>query len=320
MSSEDGAQAGFYSYLSVERQLSPHTLSNYRRDIERLQEYLQHSTLFPDGRINWSVVEPRHIRNFVACAHREGLGGKSIQRLLSAIRSFYNYMHREGLVQSNPALSIQAPKSPRRLPQTLDADQVDQLLQPVDPDDPLECRDQAMMELIYSSGLRLSELVSLNIDSIDWGDASLSVVGKGNKERRLPIGGKAMAALDRWMDVRDTMTGFDEMALFVGKPGTRLTARSVQKRIDRRGKMQHTQGKVYPHRLRHSFASHMLESSGDLRAVQELLGHSDISTTQIYTHLDFQHLMDVYESAHPRAHKQGADKHKPAKKNKSSDD
>lgn len=320
MDSHDQAPAGFYSYLRVERQLSPHTLTNYRRDIERLQAYLQDNHLFPNQRVDWAAVEPRHIRFFVANAHREGLGGKSIQRLLSAIRSFYNYMHREGLVQSNPALSVQAPKSPRRLPRTLDADQVDQLLQPLDPDDPLECRDQAMMELIYSSGLRLSELVSLDIDSIDWGDASLTVTGKGNKQRRLPIGGKAMAALDRWMDIRDGLASYDEMALFVGKPGRRLSARSVQKRIDRRGKMQHTQGKVYPHRLRHSFASHMLESSGDLRAVQELLGHADISTTQIYTHLDFQHLMDVYDSAHPRAHKQRRDRSAPASKNKSNDD
>lgn len=317
---DDDAQAGFYHYLSVERQLSPNTLSNYRRDIQRLQDYLLDNHLFPAGRVDWAAIEPRHIRFFVAQIHREGLGGKSIQRTLSAIRSFYHYLHREGRVNSNPALSVQAPKSPRRLPQTLDADQMDQLLQPVDTDDPLECRDQAMMELIYSSGLRLSELVSLDIHSIDWGDASLSVIGKGNKERRLPIGGKAMSALQHWMDKRHSLTGFDEMALFVNKLGGRLSARSVQKRIDRRAKMQHTQGKVYPHRLRHSFASHMLESSGDLRAVQELLGHSDISTTQIYTHLDFQHLMDVYDSAHPRAHKQKTDATGSVRKTKKHDD
>ncbi|GGK63807.1 tyrosine recombinase XerC [Amphritea balenae] len=304
MKTADAALDGFYLYLGSERQLSRHTLSNYRRDLTRLQEYLQHSTLFPDGKVNWAKVETKQIRNFVGWVHREGLSGKSIQRLLSAIRSFYKYLHREGLVHQNPALGVQAPKSPRKLPQTLDVDQLNQLLESEATDDPLECRDQAMMELIYSSGLRLSELVSLDLHSIDWQDASLRVVGKGSKERLLPIGGKAMQAIDCWLNLRDSLARPEEMALFVSKRGTRISTRSVQLRIDRRGKMQHTQGKVYPHRLRHSFASHMLESSGDLRAVQELLGHSDISTTQIYTHLDFRHLMDVYEKAHPRAHKQ----------------
>ena len=209
------------------------------------------------------------------------------------------------LRSQNPALGIQAPRSPRRLPQTLDVDQLNQLLDRDESEtDPLECRDQAILELIYSSGLRLSELVSLDLHSIDWQDATLRVVGKGSKERLLPIGRKAMQALDCWFDLRDSMARPEDMALFVSKRGTRISTRSVQLRIDRRAKMQHTQGKVYPHRLRHSFASHMLESSGDLRAVQELLGHSDISTTQIYTHLDFRHLMDVYDKAHPRAHKQ----------------
>ena len=310
MNAGEAALDGFYSYLSSERQLSSNTLSNYRRDLTRLQGYLQHSTLFPDGRVDWARVEAKQIRNFVAWVHREGLGGKSIQRLLSAIRSFYKYLHREGLVQQNPALGIQAPKSPRRLPQTLDVDQLDQLLNSDEQtnNDPLECRDQAMLELIYSSGLRLSELVSLDLYSIDWQEATLRVVGKGAKERLLPIGSKAMQALDRWLDQRDSMTRPDEMALFVSQRGSRISPRSVQLRIDRRAKMQHTQGKVYPHRLRHSFASHMLESSGDLRAVQELLGHSDISTTQIYTHLDFSHLMDVYDKAHPRAHRQSNNK------------
>ncbi|WP_290697549.1 tyrosine recombinase XerC [Amphritea sp.] len=310
MNTGDAALDGFYTYLVSERQLSGNTLSNYRRDLTRLQEYLQHSTLFPSGCVDWAQIETKHIRNFVAWVHREGLGGKSIQRLLSAIRSFYKYLHREGLVQQNPALGIQAPKSPRRLPHTLDVDQLNQLLDTDDStkNDPLECRDQAILELIYSSGLRLSELVSLDLHSIDWQEATLRVVGKGSKERVLPIGRKAMQALDRWLDLRDNMTKPEEMALFVSQRGSRISTRSVQLRIDRRAKMQHTQGKVYPHRLRHSFASHMLESSGDLRAVQELLGHADISTTQIYTHLDFRHLMDVYDKAHPRAHRQSDNK------------
>lgn len=305
MSSGNAALDGFYSYLSNERQYSRHTLSSYQRDLTRLLDYLQHSTLFPDGQIDWSRIEAKHIRNFVAWVHHEGLGGKSIQRLLSAIRSFYKYLYREGAVQQNPALGIQAPKSPRRLPQTLDVDQLNHLLDSdVDSRDPLACRDQAMLELLYSSGLRLSELVSLDLYSIDWQEASLRVVGKGAKERLLPIGTQAMQALDRWLELRDRMAHPEEVALFVSQRGSRISARSVQLRIDRRAKLQQTQGKVYPHRLRHSFASHLLESSGDLRAVQELLGHADISTTQIYTHLDFRHLLDVYDKAHPRAHKQ----------------
>ncbi|MDO6564771.1 tyrosine recombinase XerC [Amphritea sp. 1_MG-2023] len=295
----------FYTYLSSERQYSRHTVNNYQRDLARLLDYLQHSTLFPDGQIDWARIEAKHIRNFVAWVHRDGLGGKSIQRLLSATRSFYKYLYREGLVKQNPALGVAAPKSPRRLPQTLDVDQLNHLLDSDgDKTDPLACRDQAMLELLYSSGLRLAELVSLDLDSIDWQDASLRVMGKGAKERILPIGAPAMQALDHWLERRDSMARSGEMAVFVSKRGTRISRRSVQLRIDRRAKMQHTQGKVYPHRLRHSFASHMLESSGDLRAVQELLGHVDISTTQIYTHLDFRHLMDVYDKAHPRAHKQ----------------
>jgi len=298
------ARKAFADYLSGERQLSAHTLSNYQRDLDRLQEYLELNQVFAVDETPWHRVETSHIRSFVATTHRQGLGGKSIQRLLSAIRTFYKFLHREGLVQQNPALSVQAPKSPRRLPQTLDVDQVNQLLELPDGNDPLVCRDLAMMELIYSSGLRLSELVSLNLQDLDLFDHSFRVTGKGRKERVLPIGEKALEALDRWLEIRDGLAKLDETALFVSQRGSRITSRSVQQRIDRLGKIQHTQGKLYPHRLRHSFASHMLESSGDLRAVQELLGHSDISTTQIYTHLDFQHLMDVYEKAHPRAQKQ----------------
>ncbi|MEH6578302.1 MAG: tyrosine recombinase XerC [Amphritea sp.] len=299
----DQAQRRFFDYLSSERQLSSHTLSNYQRDLARLSEFLDEQQVFmPDNR-SWEVVEARDIRNFVAHIHRKGLGGKSIQRVLSAIRTFYKFLHREGLAQQNPALSIQAPKSPRRLPQTLDVDQVDQLLDLPQDSDPLTCRDKAMMELIYSSGLRLSELVSLNLNDLDLYDASMRVTGKGQKDRMLPIGRKAMSALDRWLELRDSIADLSEMALFVSQRGSRISTRSVQQRFARWGKQQYTQGKVYPHRLRHSFASHMLESSGDLRAVQELLGHTDISTTQIYTHLDFQHLMEVYDKAHPRAHK-----------------
>ncbi len=299
----DNAEAGFFIYLGSERQLSAHTLSNYRRDLARLRAFLEERQRFTPELQPWHQVDARDMRQFVANIHHEGLGGKSIQRTLSAIRSFYKYLNREGLATHNPALGIQAPNSPRRLPQTLDVDQIDQLLALPDDGDPLTCRDRAMMELIYSSGLRLSELVSLNLQDLDLHDASMRVTGKGRKDRMLPIGRKAIQALERWLDVRDHIADLTDAALFVSQRGTRITTRSVQQRIARWGQHQQTQGKLYPHRLRHSFASHMLESSGDLRAVQELLGHSDISTTQIYTHLDFQHLLEVYEQAHPRAHK-----------------
>ena len=232
----------------------------------------------------------------------KGQSGASIQRSLSAVRTFYKFLSREQRVEHNPALGVLAPKSPRKLPQTLDVDQINGLLE-IPVTDPISARDKAMMELIYSSGLRVSELVSLDLSDLDYHDASLVVTGKGNKSRMLPIGGKALEALDRWLRYREQMAPYTESALFVSNRGNRISVRSVEQRMEYWGKRLGVEGQVYPHRLRHSFASHMLESSGDLRAVQELLGHSDISTTQIYTHLDFQHLMDVYEKAHPRAHK-----------------
>lgn len=289
----------FLHYLSTERQLSPHTLDNYGRDLLRFFEFAEEQSLS-----EWADLETKHVRQFVATIHRQGLAGSSIQRVLSAVRSFYRFLSREGLVEQNPALAVQAPKSPRKLPSTLDADQMGQLLD-IPIIDAVSARDAAIMELIYSSGLRISELVSLDMHSIDLSDHSLRVTGKGSKTRMLPIGTKASAAIERWLDYRHELADYVEAALFVSKRGTRISVRAVQQRMDYWGKRLGVQGKVHPHRLRHSFASHMLESSGDLRAVQQLLGHEDISTTQIYTHLDFQHLMQVYEGAHPRAHKKG---------------
>lgn len=289
----------FLHYLATERQLSPHTLDNYGRDLLRFFEFAEEQSLS-----EWAKLETKHVRQFVATIHRQGLAGSSIQRVLSAIRSFYRFLSREGLVEQNPALAVQAPKSPRKLPSTLDADQMGQLLD-IPIIDAVSARDAAIMELIYSSGLRISELVSLDMHSIDLSDHSLRVTGKGSKTRMLPIGAKATAAIERWLDYRYELADYIETALFVSKRGTRIGVRAVQQRMDYWGKRLGVQGKVHPHRLRHSFASHMLESSGDLRAVQQLLGHEDISTTQIYTHLDFQHLMQVYEGAHPRAHKKG---------------
>ncbi len=287
----------FLHYLATERQLSPHTLDNYSRDLTRFLDFVEAENLG-----EWGEVDDKNVRQFVAKIHRQGLAGASIQRMLSAIRSFYRFLSRERVVEKNPGLSVQAPKSPRKLPSTLDADQMVQLLD-IPIIDAVSARDAAIMELIYSSGLRISELVGLDMHSLDLADKSLRVTGKGSKTRMLPIGGKAVNAVESWLDYRHEFADYAENALFVSKRGSRISVRAVQQRMDYWGKRLGVQGKVHPHRLRHSFASHMLESSGDLRAVQELLGHEDISTTQIYTHLDFQHLMQVYEGAHPRAHK-----------------
>ncbi|MGH1460833.1 MAG: tyrosine recombinase XerC [Neptuniibacter sp.] len=287
----------FLHYLATERQLSPHTLDNYSRDLEKLLVFSEEQNI-----PHWQQLEAKHIRQFVAKLHRKGLSGSSIQRTLSAVRSFYRYLCREKIAENNPADAVQAPKSPRKLPNTLDADQIGQLLA-VPVTDAVSARDAAIMELIYSSGLRISELVGVDLNDLDLPDHSLRVTGKGNKTRMLPIGRKALSAIDIWFNYRHELADFDEKALFVSQRGSRITVRNTQQRMDYWGKRLGVQGKVHPHRLRHSFASHMLESSGDLRAVQELLGHEDISTTQIYTHLDFQHLMQVYEDAHPRAHR-----------------
>lgn len=285
----------FLHYLRVERQLSPHTLSNYRRDLERLQQLLSDHQL-----ADWQTLDEAALRYAIGQLHAEGLSGRSLQRLLSACRAFYRFLSREGWCTRNPALSVQAPKAPRRLPQTLDTEQVGALLD-VKGDEPLDIRDRAMMELIYSSGLRVSELVGIELRDLDLAEGEITVLGKGRKTRRLPVGRLAVEAIRAWLPERNKLASPDETTLFVGQRGRRLTTRAVEQRLQQRGAEQGTQGRVYPHRLRHSFASHMLESSGDLRAVQELLGHANISTTQIYTHLDFQHLMDVYEQAHPRA-------------------
>ncbi|MCL6416121.1 tyrosine recombinase XerC [Aestuariirhabdus sp. Z084] len=285
----------FLHYLNAERQLSPHTLSNYRRDLGKLDQFREQQNLN-----RWQQIDSHHIRLFVATCHRQGLGGKSLQRTLSATRSFFRFLNREQRLSNNPATGVRAPKSERRLPHTLDADQMGQLLT-IDDNDPLSIRDQCIMELFYSSGLRLSELVGLNLDSLDLKAAQLIAIGKGNKARQLPIGRLALEALKRWLQLRSQLANEDCQALFVSSRGSRISQRQVQTRLKQWGVKQQLPDNLHPHKLRHSFASHLLESSGDLRAVQELLGHSDISTTQIYTHLDFQHLAETYDKAHPRA-------------------
>lgn len=286
----------FIKHIRQHRRLSEYTCENYNRDLLQLIDFLKES-----GVSTWQAVTPQHCRYWIAALHEKGLSGKSIQRALSSTRSFYKYLNQQGLDNHNPANGLRAPKSPRKLPQVQDVDQAAQLLNS-QPEDPLEIRDLAMLELTYSSGLRLSELIGLNLDSLDYSDSTVTVTGKGNKTRIVPVGSKAMVALQTWLPHRDVLVGVDEKALFVSQHGQRLTPRSVQLRFQRYAN-KNTHQHLHPHMLRHSFASHILESSGDLRAVQELLGHSDISTTQIYTHLDFQHLAEVYDAAHPRAKK-----------------
>ncbi len=302
-SSELEQSAGqFLTYLRDVRQLSPHTLTNYRRDLRSLIAYCQGKELHAPGRIAES-----DIRQWAAQLHRRGLAGSSIQRSLSAIRSFFNYLGRIHGQLHNPATSVQAPRQPRKLPKTLDADQLNKYLSCTD-ESTLAVRDRAIAELFYSSGLRLAELVAVNTDDIDKGSALITVTGKGNKTRTVPVGSVALEAIDRWLAVKPRMKAHESgAALFTSSRGTRISVRNIQARLKLRGRKAGMHQDVHPHMLRHSFASHMLESSGDLRAVQELLGHANISTTQIYTHLDFQHLAKVYDASHPRAKRRKKD-------------
>jgi integrase/recombinase XerC len=295
---------GFLSHLQNERRFSPHTLSNYRRDLLSVSSYCDTANVSV-----WSALDAKHVRAYLAARHRQGIGGRSLARVLSSLRSFLRFMIREGELKKNVAQGVQAPKAPRKLPEPLDVDEMTRLLSPDDQsDDPLSIRDNAMLELMYSAGLRLAEMVSLNVGEIDMADGSVSVTGKGGKTRVVPVGRYAREALLHWQKHRAGLASEGESALFVSKRGGRLTPRAVQQRFRRRGIQQGIDSRVHPHKLRHAFASHLLESSGDLRAVQELLGHADIATTQIYTHLDFQHLSEVYDKAHPRARKRPTDK------------
>ncbi len=290
--------SNFLTQLSVEKRASSHTVSNYHRDLKRLSDYCKDKLI-----LSWTDLKQNDIRAHIATRRRRGIGSKSLQRELSAIRSFYAFLLKNRLAESNPAQHVKAPKQARKLPKTLDVDQVSGLLDAVT-NSPLEVRDVAMFELFYSSGLRLSELSALNLDDLDLSDRSLIVrLGKGGKSRVLPIGGKAVITLNKWFQERSKISAIADGALFVTSTGRRLGQRSIELRLAQWCKKKGFQEHVHPHMLRHSFASHLLESSQDLRAVQELLGHSNISTTQIYTHLDFQHLAEIYDKAHPRAKK-----------------
>ena len=287
----------FFIYLESERKYSKHTLSAYHRDIKAFSQFCSEN-----NQTVWADIDEAFIRRFVATQHRKGLSGRSLQRQLSAIRTLFNYLCRHHGLDSNPADGVPAPKSPKRLPETLGVDQLNNLLTS-SAEDPLARRDHAMMELLYGCGLRLSELTGLDLADIDWQQQVLSVTGKGNKQRRIPFGKKAAEALKIWMKERALMLKQEEEALFVSNKGRRIGNRSVQLRIKQWALKKGLDSNTYPHMFRHSFASHILESSSDLRAVQELLGHANLSTTQIYTHLDFQHLAGVYDKAHPRSRK-----------------
>ena len=287
----------YQTHLREQRQLSPHTLSNYRRDLSAAVGWCDKQAIG-----EWHDLDSQRVRHWSAECHRKGLGGRSIQRRLSSLRGFCQFLVRHKVLKHNPVQDIRAPKSPRKLPHSLDVDRLQRLLE-CKPDNWLEQRDLSMMELMYSGGLRLAELVHLDINDVDLREGEARLLGKGNKTRIVPVGRKARAALSHWLPVRSQYANEDESALFISRNGSRISPRSVQQRLKRWALKQGLESRLHPHALRHSCATHVLESSGDLRAVQELLGHANLGTTQIYTHLDFQHLAQVYDAAHPRARK-----------------
>ncbi len=287
-------QRDYLSYLTQERRLSANTAASYKRDIDELIALV--------GAGNLGELQSHQIRRFAAQLHARGLGGRSIARMLSAWRGFYHYLVRDHGFKTNPCMGVRAPKSAKRLPHALSPDEAVQLMN-IAEDDALALRDKAMFELFYSSGLRLSELTSLALGDVDASDGTVRVTGKGNKTRVVPVGRHALAAIDAWLAPRALLAGGDEAALFLGQNGNPLGVRAVQLRLKQWALKLGLDSSLHPHMLRHSFASHVLQSSGDLRAVQEMLGHASISTTQVYTQLDFQHLAKVYDAAHPRAHR-----------------
>ncbi|GAA03046.1 tyrosine recombinase XerC [Photobacterium leiognathi subsp. mandapamensis svers.1.1.] len=287
----------FYEYLRSERELSLHTQQNYKRQLTRIAEQLVELKVE-----SWQQVDAGWVRQIASKGMRDGLKASSLAMRLSALRSFFDFLVHQNVLKANPAKGVAAPRKSRPLPKNLDVDEMNQLLD-VNEDDPLAIRDRAMMELMYGAGLRLSELVGIDLRNISLSKGDLRVIGKGDKERIVPFSGLAREWVAKWLKLRDSIAQADEQALFVSKLGHRISTRNVQKRMAEWGQKQAVSSHINPHKLRHSFATHMLESSGDLRAVQELLGHANLSTTQIYTHLDFQHLAKVYDEAHPRAKK-----------------
>lgn len=289
----------FARHLATERRLSAHTVAAYRRDLAALVRWCDSA-----GLADWSQLDHQHVRSFAARSHAQGLNGNSIQRRLAATRGFFAYLLREKVVRHNPALDVRAPKARRPLPHVPDVDQMARLLA-ASPETLLQVRDLAIMELLYSSGLRLAELVGLKLTDLMLEAAEVRVLGKGSKERVVPVGRLATAALRAWLAERSALAPADEQAVFVGRTGRPLGARAVQLRIAAHARRLGAGRRLHPHLFRHAFATHLLESSHDLRAVQELLGHASISTTQIYTHLDFQQLARTYDQTHPRARRRG---------------
>lgn len=283
---------GYLAWLRNEKQYSDLTAENYARDLHHLFELAAETPL--------ASLRIHHIRRYIAQLHSKGLGGRSLARMLSAWRGFFTYLMRDHGLTDNPCTGLRAPKSPKNLPQALSPDEAARLVE-LPADTPEAIRDKAMFELFYSSGLRLAELVGLDPAQLDMNTGEVRVTGKGSKTRIVPLGSHAITALRAWLAVRGKLARTDEAALFVGARGSRITPRVVQLRMKQWGIRQGITSNVHPHLLRHSFATHVLQSSGDLRAVQEMLGHASISTTQVYTHLDFQYLSKIYDAAHPRA-------------------
>ncbi|HCI12873.1 MAG TPA: tyrosine recombinase XerC [Gallionellaceae bacterium] len=292
---------GYLAWLRNEKQYSALTAENYARDLGHLFELAAETPL--------AQLKIHHIRRFIAQLHSKGLGGRSLARMLSAWRGFFTYLMRDHGLADNPCIGLRAPKSPKTLPQALSPDEAARMVD-LPGDTPEAIRDKAMFELFYSSGLRLAELVSLDREPMqaDIQSCEVRVTGKGSKTRIVPLGTFAIAALQAWLAVREQLANEGEPALFVGQRGSRISPRVVQLRMKQWGVRQGITSNVHPHLLRHSFATHVLQSSGDLRAVQEMLGHASISTTQVYTHLDFQYLSKIYDAAHPRAKKKNQEK------------
>ncbi|EGR2185580.1 tyrosine recombinase XerC [Vibrio parahaemolyticus] len=291
----------FYEFLRSEKGLSLHTQRNYKQQLETMAQHLAEM-----GLKDWCQVDAGWVRQLAGKGMREGMKASSLATRLSSLRSFFDFLILRGEMSANPAKGVSAPRKKRPLPKNLDVDEVNQLLE-VNEDDPLAIRDRAMMELMYGAGLRLAELVSVDVRDVQLRSGELRVIGKGDKERKVPFSGMATEWVGKWLRVRGDLAAPGEPALFVSKLGTRISHRSVQKRMAEWGQKQSVASHISPHKLRHSFATHMLESSNNLRAVQELLGHENISTTQIYTHLDFQHLAQAYDQAHPRARKKNGE-------------
>jgi integrase/recombinase XerC len=293
------AISAFLGHAADEAGLSAATLDAYRRDLSRFKAWCDERDIADPA-----SIDVNDVRAFAAAEHRRGLSPRSVQRRLSGLRRFFRYLRREGVIGDDPGRGVRAPKVRRRLPEVLDIDQVLALLD-IPEEDELATRDRAMLELFYASGLRVSELAGLTWDRLDFNEGLVRVIGKGRRERLVPVGRHALKALETWRRMHAAVAGIDQPRIFTSLKGRPLGVRAIQKRVAYWSQRQGLDQRVHPHQLRHSFASHILESSGDLRAVQELLGHANLSTTQIYTHLDFQHLAKVYDQTHPRAKKKG---------------